>query len=552
MTTDRVEIEQALTDDSQRALDAFGASHRGVEALAELRAYLKEAFDVDLILDPSIIEGFKEDSSHLPADAQGVCRPRNEHECAVLMRACFVCGIPMTLSGGRSNLTGSATPEGGVIISTARMVAPAVMVDVEGRKVTAPVGMILEELRKAVITQSAGRLCFPVDPTSRGDASVGGALACNASGFTPGETGAIRAWVRRLRLVLPDGGIIEATRGQYVSQDGLFILDDGKTERPWPVPRYPRPEIKNAGGPFSSPDGSVDLVDLVIGAEGLFGLVTNCELALAPRPDAYMDIFFSLPTEGDALKVLDHVNRHYRGDLSGLSAFEYFGVNCRGTMDHETRFFHGDDTVAIYVQQPLHGQEPEDAAMEWLELLMESGCELDEDAILLLDSDSLRALFLEARHSLPANALEVVQRRGTYTIMTDTVVPPERFGEFLKFTHGLLNEQGVDYVAFGHLGDCHLHFTVLPRKEQLEIGVAAYDAIIAKSAELGGVYSGEHGTGKRKRKDFLRCHGPDAVAQVKACKQAVDPEWLLNRGNVVEWRTGAATESPQGRESDKL
>jgi len=114
------------------------------------------------------------------------------------------------------------------------------------------------------------------------------------------------------------------------------------------------------------------------------------------------------------------------------------------------------------------------------------------------------------------------------------VVPPERFTEFLDFTHGLLREKGLDYVAFGHLGDCHLHFTVLPEKCQLEQGVEVYDAIVAKSAELGGVYSGEHGTGKRKRRDFLRCYGPAAVEQVQTCKAAVDPEFLLNRGNVVE------------------
>jgi D-lactate dehydrogenase (cytochrome) len=118
--------------------------------------------------------------------------------------------------------------------------------------------------------------------------------------------------------------------------------------------------------------------------------------------------------------------------------------------------------------------------------------------------------------------------------MTDTVVPPERFAEFLSFTHGLLGAKDLDYLSFGHLGDCHLHFTVLPERNQVEDGVAAYDAIVAKSAELGGVYSGEHGTGKRKRKDFLRCYGPEAAEEVRACKAAVDPEMLFSRGNVLE------------------
>jgi D-lactate dehydrogenase (cytochrome) len=118
--------------------------------------------------------------------------------------------------------------------------------------------------------------------------------------------------------------------------------------------------------------------------------------------------------------------------------------------------------------------------------------------------------------------------------MTDTAVPPERFSELLEFNHGLLASERMDYLAFGHLGDCHLHFTILPRAEQLERAVGVYDMIVAKSAELGGVYSGEHGTGKRKRRDFERCYGAAAVDEVRRCKAAVDPEFLLNRGNVFQ------------------
>jgi len=63
----------------------------------------------------------------------------------------------------------------------------------------------------------------------------------------------------------------------------------------------------------------------------------------------------------------------------------------------------------------------------------------------------------------------------------------------------------------------------------------AYNQIVEKSAELGGVYSAEHGTGKRKRPDFLNCYGQGAVDQVHLTKSAVDPDFLLNRGNVVKF-----------------
>ncbi len=117
--------------------------------------------------------------------------------------------------------------------------------------------------------------------------------------------------------------------------------------------------------------------------------------------------------------------------------------------------------------------------------------------------------------------------------MTDTVVPKERFGEFMEYANGLLKERGIDYLAFGHIGDCHIHFSMMPRREQLDDALDVYDSIVAKSAAMGGIYSGEHGTGKRKRADFEACHGRTGIDAVRKTKAALDPEFLLNRGNVV-------------------
>jgi len=530
MSTQIITSEHVLTSDEVAALDAFCSSRSGIENLKEHSAFLQERFDVELTLDPDVVAGFSTDSSNLPGRAEALARPVSERQCAAILRACHIAKIPVTLSGGKSNLTGSATPQGGVLLSTLKMISPEAEVDLDARTVATSPGVILEDLRNQVLKISQGALEFPVDPTSRAEASVGGSIACNCSGFTPGETGAFRSWLHSIRFLLPDGRLIQAERGQWVSGDGAFLLGDTV----WPVPRYVRPAIKNAGGPFSAPDGVMDLIDLVVGSEGLFGLVTACELKLADRPEAFLDIFFSLPGEAEALRLLEAVQTVRNGDLSGLSGFEYFGINARKYMDHEDRFFNGDDPVGIYIQEPLFGRDEMDVAETWLELLIEAGLDIDEEAMILLDTEALRTLFMETRHSMPANALEVVQQRDAFTIMTDTVVPPERFGEFLECTHRLLNGKKLDYLAFGHLGDCHLHFTVLPHKEQMEEAVAAYDAIIAKSAELGGVYSGEHGTGKRKRKDFICCYGLDAVEQVRASRMAVDPDILLNRGNVFD------------------
>ena len=534
MSTDIIRADPLLEPADEAALDVFCGAKNRRDDLPAVAAFLSERLGVTLECDPDIVAGFATDSSNLPGNALALGRPVSSRDCAVILRACSQANIPVTLSGGKSNLTGSATPEGGVVLSLVRLAdAGGVAVDPALRTARAPVGMILEDFRREVRRVTAGALCYPVDPTSRADATVGGTVACNASGFTPGPTGATRDWVRAAELVLPDGSFVRATRGQYVSRGGRFVLAGRSGERDWPVPRYPRPAIKNAGGPFSAPDGMMDFVDLVVGSEGLFGVVTACTLGLHESPDAALDFFFSLPDEAAALAFYRQVCVHLRGDLAGLGALEYFGVNCLHHMDHRELLFKGTDQVGVYAQVPVQGRSMDEVAEEWLGVIDSSGCGVTDEAVMLLDSDRNRTLFMEARHSLPARALEVVKQRGAFTIMTDTVVPSARFAEFLAFTHALLRDAGMEYLAFGHLGDCHLHFTLLPRQDQLARGVELYDAIVAKSADLGGVYSGEHGTGKRKRGDFLRCYGPAAVEDVRRCKGAVDPFFVLNRGNVV-------------------
>ena len=90
-------------------------------------------------------------------------------------------------------------------------------------------------------------------------------------------------------------------------------------------------------------------------------------------------------------------------------------------------------------------------------------------------------------------------------------------------------------MLFGHLGDCHLHFHLIPTNKQEKESLEIYDYLIDLSSKLGGVYSAEHGTGKRKRNDFKKCYGVEAVEMVKKLKSAIDPKNYLNRGNLISY-----------------
>ncbi len=523
--------QNILSPQEREQIDTACSSISDVTSLA---TFLSNQYSITTTFDSDIVRSYTEDSSNLPGNADCLVRPKSEHQCAIIARACFISGIPFTLSAGRSNLTGSATPEEGIIVTTEAMSTPNVAVDIARMTVKAPMGIFLEDLRIQVLTNTKGDLFFPVDPTSRSEATVGGAISCNASGFTPGNKGAMRHWVKSLGIVLPNGSKIEADRGQYISNDGKFVINHEGIQMILPVPRYIRPLVKNAAGPYSAPDGVMDFVDLIVGSEGIFGIMTSCTLALQHRPFGYLDLFFSLPDEDCAIALLEYLRKELPNGLESLSAFEYFGFNCRQYMDHQSDIYFGDDNVAIYVQCPLSSVNNDDATKSWFDILTRNSFGINEDAILILDSESARSKFIAARHSLPANSLRVVQSRGTHTIVTDTVIPPANFSQFLSFTHEILNASKIDYLAFGHLGDCHLHFVLLPTKEQLLLAMKVYDHLISKSAQLGGVYSGEHGTGKQKRHDFALCYGEEGIEHIRRCKAVLDPRFLLNRGNIIE------------------
>ena len=97
----------------------------------------------------------------------------------------------------------------------------------------------------------------------------------------------------------------------------------------------------------------------------------------------------------------------------------------------------------------------------------------------------------------------------------------------------MIQEAEIEYLLFGHLGDCHLHFHLIRDKNQEKEAIRIYDKIVDISASLNGVYSAEHGTGKRKRVDFIKCYGDSAAQQIKKTKLFFDPDLLVNKGNII-------------------
>ena len=520
----QIDSKQILDQSTQQEINNF-CFDKTIDNINEVVKWIQDIWNLDITLDPDIIKGYLRDWSNIEGQAIGLCRPKDNLESAIIIRIFYHLKIPYTISAGKTNLTGSATPMGGFVISIENLKGTKPIVNDD--KVTSSPGIYLEDMRKEVLAQTNNKLYYPVDPTSRKEAMIGGTVSCNASGFVPGEQGATRYWTDGLELILPNGRIIKYKRGDYISKDSKFELDGRVIE----VPNYNRPDIKNASGPYTCGNGEIDLIDLIVGSEGMFGLITECTFKLKPRPKNYLDLFIILESEKYATKFHNYLNRILK--LEQLTALEYFGYNCQSYMINREHFFKDDSEVGIYIQVPLYEQSVDEACSDWLEIVSKSDCNINDERIYVLNDQKSWDLFFEARHSMPELALKRTKELNGVSIITDTIVPPENFSEFLEKTHSLIRKANIEYLLFGHLGDCHLHFHLIPSKEQEREAISIYDNIIDISSKLDGVYSAEHGTGKRKKMDFIKCYGKSAAKQVRKTKLSFDQYMLLNQGNVI-------------------
>ena len=142
------------------------------------------------------------------------------------------------------------------------------------------------------------------------------------------------------------------------------------------------------------------------------------------------------------------------------------------------------------------------------------------------------------RHLIPETVNEIIAERkktypGLHKLGTDLAVPDEHLRDMWKLYREGCTSAGFDWLAFGHIGNNHLHVNILPRNlEDQEKGLELYATFARKAVEFGGAVSAEHGVGKIKEKFFKLMYSEDQIAQMKQIKNALDPEGILNPGDI--------------------
>ncbi|NPD88702.1 MAG: FAD-binding oxidoreductase [Asgard group archaeon] len=509
----------------------------------------------DYIIDESKLAG---------GSAQWLFFPQNEEDIITIVNKMREEKTPITISGGRTGIVGSAVPFGGGVVSfdhMNRMIGLGYDEDKKQYFVRMDPGITLDSLDEIIknkeftsennLSQTADYVTkfkqdqitymFPVDPTEM-TAMVGGSIAANASGARSFKYGAMRPWVRRLRVILDTGEVLDITRGQVKEIDNVFIIKKENHEVEVKIPTYQMPKAKNAAGLWAEKD--MDLIDLFIGSEGIFGIISEVDLWITKRPLGLPNVMF-FPSEKDAINFVTLL----RDDEElGVEYIEFFDEHSfellKSKQDTNPALANlstipEDMNIAIFFEVPYSDDLLEDIILRLEGMAVECNSSIDYcwSGFDEVEKENFRLM----RHAVPEIVNSIIGRRKheypkLHKLGTDMSVADEHLKEMMNIYHETLEEVGLEYVIWGHIGDNHVHVNILPRNmDELDQGKKIYKKFASKVIEFEGSVSAEHGIGKIKHEYLQIMYGEQGVEQMRSAKKELDPQGLFNRDNIFPW-----------------
>jgi D-lactate dehydrogenase (cytochrome) len=381
-----------------------------------------------------------------------------------------------------------------------------------------------------------GAWFYPPDPTEM-TAQLGGTVAANASGARSFRFGPTRRYIEALTVVFASGETATIRRGEQRFKDGVCTLvTDQGTSYAIPALSSESLSIKNASGYYNRKD--MDLLDLFVGSEGTLGIFAEIEIRLLPRSAILSGLSF-FGSRAGAFAFAGFLRKQQ--DVAAVEYFDRTALNYIREYKEEISLkvpeFSSSAEGAIYWEFLESDNAPFEERMEqWEEQLV--ACDSSFDDTWSGFEEDEQARLKTFRHAVPelVNHKVAQYKRltpGVRKIGTDTAVSPEQFQGLFDTYCRLIDEADLQAVIFGHLGDYHLHFNLLPQDEdRLARARMVYARMMEEAIDRGGTVSAEHGIGKIKVDYLRKMYGEKTIAEMVRIRDVLDPGRMLNRGNL--------------------
>ncbi len=447
---------------------------------------------------------YLEDSSGYRGNAERVFVPSDVTELRQIVLGCESDGVPLTIAGAGTGLTGARVPQGGWVVSLEKF--RTIQIE-QGRARCGP-GAALSDLQKEA---ARTKQFFGPNPTES-SASIGGIISTNAGGARSFHYGAVRHHVLALEVMWMNGETTVVQRGERIN---------------FPIQPVRRPATtKNSAGYYLRPD--LEWVDLLSGSEGTLGIVTRADLQLLGEPPAVLSGVVFFHSEDDALRAVELWR-----PLPELRLLEFIDWNGLQLVRSQYPDIPKSAGAALMVEQNLASEEDEEVDL-WTERLRQQAAFEEESWFGFRTSDHMR--FREFRHTLATTVVDTVRRNGFLKLGTDFAVPVARNRELHSYYKRRCEEAlPGKYTIYGHIGDANNHVNLLPTTAEEARSAEEMIYEFAKYVvALGGTVAAEHGIGKSKTHLLKLMYSAEEIEAMRDVKRRLDPDWLLGQGNIFD------------------
>ena len=414
-----------------------------------------------------------------------VCLPENQAQVVEVLRTCHHLGVPVVARGAGTGLSGGAMPHAqGLVLSLARL-NKILRVDPAAR-----LAVVQPGVRNLAVSEAAAPfgLYYAPDPSSQIACTLGGNVAENSGGVHCLKYGLTVHNVLRIRVVSIEGDILEI---------GSEAPD---------TPGY-------------------DLLALLIGSEGMLGVVTEVTLKLVPKPElaqVVMASFNEVGKAGDAVAAII---------AAGIIPAGLEMMDKAATAAVEPYVKAGYDLNAAAILLCESDGTPEEVAEEIsrvTEVLTATGA----SGIKVSQSEAERVRFWAGRKA----AFPAVGRITPDYYCMDGTIPRRRLAEMLAAITAMESKYSLRCANVFHAGDGNLHPLIMydaAKPGEWERAEAFGAEILELSVALGGSITGEHGVGIEKINQMCVQYKTPELETFHRIKAAFDDTGLLNPGKAV-------------------
>jgi FAD/FMN-containing dehydrogenase len=515
--------------------------------MSKVAHYLQEHLIGEVMSNPDARKYFATDGSVFRLDPALVVYPRSENDVRKTARFCWQLAergrvIPITARGLGSTQSGAALGSGIMMVFPAHL-NKIVELDSKTGDVTAETGINYGKLQQTLLTH--GRF-LPPYPASIEYSTLGGAIATNASGEQSLKYGSTRQFVKRLRVVLANGEVIETGRisrrdlnkkmGLTTMEGDIYRQLDKLIEENYDlIQSSVLPVSKNSSGydlaDVKHKDGSFDLTPLLVGSEGTLGMVTEATLGTQVHnltTTLIVALFDEIEAAQAAIsELVDFSEPPAKLEMVDENLLKFVNKSnpsfLKGIIDPPF------PKLALLIEYDTSTDRIQKRAVKRaFKILKHNGAtyqvETEPDAKERLWKIH-DAVSMVLSHSLGGSR--------PLPVIEDGIVPLERLQEYIGAIYRLFKSHNLAPVLWGHAGNANLH--VMPLLDLAQVGdrqkiFKLMDDHFSLIMSLGGSLSGSRGDGRLRGPYLEKLYGSEVYNLFIQVKRIFDPMNILNPG----------------------